>query len=32
LGVPVALIEGRTTNIKVTTADDFLLAEALAHR
>jgi 2-C-methyl-D-erythritol 4-phosphate cytidylyltransferase len=32
MGVPVALIEGRTINIKVTTADDFLLAEALAHR
>jgi 2-C-methyl-D-erythritol 4-phosphate cytidylyltransferase len=32
LGLPVVLVEGRTTNIKVTSADDFLLAEALAHR
>jgi 2-C-methyl-D-erythritol 4-phosphate cytidylyltransferase/2-C-methyl-D-erythritol 2,4-cyclodiphosphate synthase len=31
LGQPVVLVEGRTTNIKVTSADDFLLAEALAH-
>jgi 2-C-methyl-D-erythritol 4-phosphate cytidylyltransferase len=31
-GTPVVLVEGRTTNIKVTTPDDFLLAEALANR
>jgi 2-C-methyl-D-erythritol 4-phosphate cytidylyltransferase len=31
LGAPVVLVEGRTTNIKVTSPDDFLLAEALAH-
>lgn len=29
-GGRVVLVPGRTTNIKVTTADDFLLAEALA--
>lgn len=32
LGARVLLVEGRTTNIKVTTPDDFLLAEALARR
>jgi 2-C-methyl-D-erythritol 4-phosphate cytidylyltransferase len=32
LGAPVTLVEGRTLNIKVTTPDDFLLAEALARR
>jgi 2-C-methyl-D-erythritol 4-phosphate cytidylyltransferase len=30
-GGPVMLVEGRSTNIKVTSPDDFLLAEALAH-
>jgi 2-C-methyl-D-erythritol 4-phosphate cytidylyltransferase len=30
LGTPVLLVPGRTTNLKVTTADDFVLAEALA--
>lgn len=32
LGTPVRLIRDRTTNIKVTTPDDFALAEALAAR
>lgn len=32
LGAPIVLVEGRATNIKVTTPDDFLLAEALARR
>jgi 2-C-methyl-D-erythritol 4-phosphate cytidylyltransferase len=30
LGESVMLVEGRTTNLKVTTQEDFLLAEALA--
>jgi len=29
-GAPVVLVPGRTTNLKVTTAEDFVLAEALA--
>ncbi len=32
LGRPVVVIPDHTTNIKVTTADDFVLAEALASR
>lgn len=32
LGAPVVVIPDHTTNIKVTTADDFVLAEALASR
>jgi 2-C-methyl-D-erythritol 4-phosphate cytidylyltransferase len=32
LGRPVVLIPDLATNIKVTTADDFVLAEALASR
>lgn len=32
LGVSVRIVADRTTNIKVTTADDFTLAEALAAR
>lgn len=31
-GFPVDLVPDRTTNLKVTTADDFLVAEALAAR
>jgi 2-C-methyl-D-erythritol 4-phosphate cytidylyltransferase len=30
LGAPVVLVQGRPTNIKVTSPDDFVLAEALA--
>jgi len=30
LGLPVELVADRTTNLKITTADDFRLAEALA--
>jgi 2-C-methyl-D-erythritol 4-phosphate cytidylyltransferase len=30
LGAPVVLVPGRTTNIKVTTPEDFAMAEALA--
>jgi 2-C-methyl-D-erythritol 4-phosphate cytidylyltransferase len=30
LGRPVVLVPGRVTNFKVTTADDFVMAEALA--
>jgi 2-C-methyl-D-erythritol 4-phosphate cytidylyltransferase len=30
LGRPVVLVPGRVTNFKVTTADDFVVAEALA--
>jgi 2-C-methyl-D-erythritol 4-phosphate cytidylyltransferase len=29
-GGTVVLVPGRTTNIKVTTADDFAVAEAMA--
>jgi 2-C-methyl-D-erythritol 4-phosphate cytidylyltransferase len=32
IGKPVVLVPDRATNIKVTTADDFVLAEALASR
>jgi 2-C-methyl-D-erythritol 4-phosphate cytidylyltransferase len=31
-GFPVVLVPDLTTNIKITTAEDFLLAEALASR
>jgi 2-C-methyl-D-erythritol 4-phosphate cytidylyltransferase len=30
LGLPIELVPDRTTNLKITTADDFRLAEALA--
>jgi 2-C-methyl-D-erythritol 4-phosphate cytidylyltransferase len=30
LGEPVALVRGSSRNIKVTTAEDFILAELLA--
>jgi 2-C-methyl-D-erythritol 4-phosphate cytidylyltransferase len=32
IGVPVELVKDTTTNIKVTTPDDFVVAEALASR
>lgn len=32
LGCPVAIVEGDTTNIKITTAHDLLLAEKLSRR
>jgi 2-C-methyl-D-erythritol 4-phosphate cytidylyltransferase len=32
LGVPVRIVPDRTTNIKLTTPDDFILAEVLAAR
>ncbi|MDH3496069.1 MAG: 2-C-methyl-D-erythritol 4-phosphate cytidylyltransferase [Gemmatimonadota bacterium] len=32
LGQPVRLVPGRTTNLKITTPEDFELAEALARR
>jgi 2-C-methyl-D-erythritol 4-phosphate cytidylyltransferase len=32
MGQPVVLVPGRATNFKVTTPDDFTVAEALARR